>query len=55
MAFGIKVEAAFGANLANASGTWTWTDVSKYVLGRNGSKATITRGRQDGCAWLASS
>jgi len=47
VAFGIKVEAAFGANPSAAVGTWTWTDISSKVLGRNGGKATITRGRQD--------
>lgn len=35
------VEAALGADLTAAPGTWTWTDISVYVLG----EVAITRGR----------
>lgn len=31
----VRVEAAFGANLAASSGTWTWTDLSSRLRGRS--------------------
>lgn len=41
----IKCEVAWGANLANAPGTWTWTDITSDFRAANGIR--ISTGRSD--------
>ena len=43
----IAVEVAWGANLAAASSTWAWTDITADVRQGSDSGITITRGRAD--------